>query len=890
MIDAESRPNLDSWHAQLLQLQAAEARGDRVEAMRRRRSLVAERLRWRTEIGALEIATADFALLDRLSGDLQREGFHEEALLICRACAQWATQQGDRYGAIHFVAAASQCATALLDFTAAAAFLKEVLLPEADPDVPDDAATIARVNHLVVPAVDASDLGELRAELALALTRYWAARGRLGAADRALSSVLGNAEAASLRLVSLGELSLMLAEIRLDRGDLVGFHALRRIGREDEPAEDARWMVLDGSACLLQGRFSEATEHFQCALQLPVGGATAGWRCSAQWQQIHGLCALNRMDEAEELLSRLVEEGGINRTDLEVMRDLILARRAIGPLDYGLPPSVKETLDPVPSEDLPKAASDREEEVTDMTAPRRTCERVRDEWSRLSNQIQLHLHGGRIESALQLFLPLPAWTPHIDSPLLAARLEYLWALVAHYAGDYGSAERHSGEAMARFRQLELLPDEWAACRVHAWSLERQHAPVERLRPTQARARALLDAIRNRLSEADRISLSLNKWSAIEEAISAECHQLREEVTAAPENRRRTQFISLHLGRRVEQSLNRLLTVRRWEVTAYPGAPQEERAWTNGAGGDLFSWAREQLQFRRGARAPRSFGRVNHRWLRSDTAVLTYVVLPDRVELFLVTHQGSRLLDQSKNVSKVELWQIVRRSLKRLQYDKTWSAARLRELSEVLGLDRVANELPRPIRHLVIIPDNILVNVPFAVLPIGEHPLMERFTCAVLPRMRWVPRIPRLARRYGQSLACAVRDSESAPEYPAVPFTEEEIQAVRQLRVQRVVVCIGAEATRARFLTALPEMDTAHLACHGEFHPDSPHQSGLLFHDGWLTVRDVYGLTDCRLDFAVLGSCWGGNVTLLPGGEAIGLPTAFLEVGARAVVTSFSGSP
>ena len=548
------------WRACLEQLQAAENRGDTEEAFRLRRSLVGDRLALRAEVGASTLASGDFALLDRLCGDLRLFGFHEESLIVARSAAGWAERQGDSYGMAHFLIKAAHSCLSLLDFQAAREFLARVL-PDLRQDRPErHAETLKAVGEINFQNASQKDLREFRAELTVGLAALWAATGRLGAADRALAQILADDSSETLVQISASELALRLGEIRLDRGDFDGYGDMRAHWGE---RKDLRWVVLDGSLLLLQARFSEADVCLRAAIASGRLSSSNTWLRMAQWQRIHGLCALNRVDEAEELLDSVEKDKGISPNDLSIMRSLIQARRASGPLDFGLPPSVREILEPSSSEFPDERPDQHEQPPVEMPVLRRTRERVRDDWATIANKVQLHLHSGENDEALRLFLPLTAWTPQLDSPLLSARLEYLWSLVAHYAGDYGSAEEHSREARQRFQELGMPQDEWAACRVNGWALERQRAPRARVDAVQAHAQRLLESIRSHLSKTDSVSLSLNKWSVVEEQISQRCRTLRNELNALEEKvpavgpRLRKQH------RLIEDFLVRLDTVRRW---------------------------------------------------------------------------------------------------------------------------------------------------------------------------------------------------------------------------------------------------------------------------------------------------------------------------------------
>ena len=81
-------------------------------------------------------------------------------------------------------------------------------------------------------------------------------------------------------------------------------------------------------------------------------------------------------------------------------------------------------------------------------------------------------------------------------------------------------------------------------------------------------------------------------------------------------------------------------------------------------------------------------------------------------------------------------------------------------------------------------------------------------------------------------------------------------------------------------------DLIHFYCHGIFEPDNPNQSGLLLHDGFLTVQRI--ITDLDLsqtNLTALAACESGRVDVGQGEELVGLIQALLTSGSKAVVAT-----
>ena len=98
------------------------------------------------------------------------------------------------------------------------------------------------------------------------------------------------------------------------------------------------------------------------------------------------------------------------------------------------------------------------------------------------------------------------------------------------------------------------------------------------------------------------------------------------------------------------------------------------------------------------------------------------------------------------------------------------------------------------------------------------------------------------------------------------------------------VLLDDQATVAALRAQAPAADVLHLACHGQFRPDNPLFSSLRLADGWLTVRDAYGL-DLNCGLVTLSACETGVSAIAPGDELIGLARGFFSAGAPSLLVS-----
>jgi hypothetical protein len=98
------------------------------------------------------------------------------------------------------------------------------------------------------------------------------------------------------------------------------------------------------------------------------------------------------------------------------------------------------------------------------------------------------------------------------------------------------------------------------------------------------------------------------------------------------------------------------------------------------------------------------------------------------------------------------------------------------------------------------------------------------------------------------------------------------------------VLVGSAAQPEAVLNRLPTCWLAHLACHGVSKILERQAIRLLLSDGDVTLEQVLQLPSLRARLVVLSACQDGQVNLVQvSDEMLGLPLAFLQAGACAVV-------
>ena len=120
--------------------------------------------------------------------------------------------------------------------------------------------------------------------------------------------------------------------------------------------------------------------------------------------------------------------------------------------------------------------------------------------------------------------------------------------------------------------------------------------------------------------------------------------------------------------------------------------------------------------------------VQSKLLLPDESLLSVALGPSRSVAWLITRDKFQtfLLPAASTIEPK-----ARAAIEQFSNPLAHNPTALRELSQTLGIDHIADALHQP--HLVIVPDGILNDVPFeALLAADGHPLIERFAISYAP--------------------------------------------------------------------------------------------------------------------------------------------------------------
>jgi CHAT domain-containing protein len=284
-----------------------------------------------------------------------------------------------------------------------------------------------------------------------------------------------------------------------------------------------------------------------------------------------------------------------------------------------------------------------------------------------------------------------------------------------------------------------------------------------------------------------------------------------------------------------------------------------------------------------------------RRLAPDAALLEYLLGDSTSMVFVVTSDGVNALDLGVGRDTLaSLVDFARGALERTEHQHAGAAWRapLRRLFDHLVAPVESSGLLRGKRLLLIVRHAELHYLPFAAL-IGPgrspHFLIERYDVAYVPSASvWV----RLRQRGAKPVPSGVL--ALAPRSGALPGSQAEVEAIRELYRGRVTLLVGSRASKRAFRTESPRYGVVHLATYGVLNKHNPLFSYVELapqggDDGRLEVHEVFGL-GLAAELVVLSACQtapgAGALADVPAGDDwVGLVQAFLYSGAANVLAT-----
>jgi len=194
------------------------------------------------------------------------------------------------------------------------------------------------------------------------------------------------------------------------------------------------------------------------------------------------------------------------------------------------------------------------------------------------------------------------------------------------------------------------------------------------------------------------------------------------------------------------------------------------------------------------------------------------------------------------------------------------------------------------KHLTIVPHGVLHYLPFNALREGRF-LIEKHSIRLLPSASILQFLDKKNRPSSNLLVLGNPDLND-PNMD-LPGAESEARAIAKSWSDSKVI-LRKNASETVFKKVGGQFRYIHLASHGEFTPDEPHNSRMLLsadagNDGNLTISEIYDL-NLNADMVTLSACQTGLGDVKNGDDVVGLNRGFLYAGAKSIVASLWSVP
>jgi CHAT domain-containing protein len=333
--------------------------------------------------------------------------------------------------------------------------------------------------------------------------------------------------------------------------------------------------------------------------------------------------------------------------------------------------------------------------------------------------------------------------------------------------------------------------------------------------------------------------------------------------------------------------------------------------------------------------PLTLQQVQQQLLDPDTLLLQFALGKKRSHLFVVSQNDLQVLSLPSAAQIDSLVSALREPLTKNHLPAEINSRAAALSQQILG---PASQAIARHRRLIVVADGSLHLVPFAVLPQGDQPLLERHQLLQLPSSSSLALLQRQTSNRPASIAILAdpifssddsrvrvftpaKPPSNAPPNPddlralnlsraaatlstnplkpqlwaPLPGTRREAEAIQRLfPPQQAMVALDEQANlRLAQDPKLARYSILHFATHGIFNTQEPALSGLVLslvdregkpQDGFLQFADVFNLK-LAADLVVLSACESGLAEQVKGEGLVGLTRGFLYAGSSRVLVS-----
>jgi CHAT domain-containing protein len=191
------------------------------------------------------------------------------------------------------------------------------------------------------------------------------------------------------------------------------------------------------------------------------------------------------------------------------------------------------------------------------------------------------------------------------------------------------------------------------------------------------------------------------------------------------------------------------------------------------------------------------------------------------------------------------------------------------------------------KELLIVPHGALHYLPFDALQDGKEYLIDRYSIRTLPSASVLQFLKGQQASPSAGVLALGNPDLGNPKYD-LKCAQDEVEAIAK-EFPAAKVLVRKDASKSAFETLGPQFAYLHFACHGQFDPDKPLNSGLLLAkgdkgSGFLSLGDLYSLR-LHANLVTLSACETGLGKISNGDDVVGLTRGFLYDGCQTIVAS-----
>ncbi|WP_221642833.1 CHAT domain-containing protein [Nostoc sp. 2RC] len=773
----------------------------------------------------------------------------------------------------------------------------------------------------------------LFAELYLVMGRLLSALGQYAEALVALHQGLSHTEGKeipSLAQQTVIPLKLAVATAHLEKGNFN--HADNYLSdldsqliQQESPEYLIRWFELSGKLCLLQGELGKGLKQFQKVQEICSQLRSQQAQLRSTLNLAHILILLNQTSTAQSYLNSVQSDAStIGNSALVSRAELLLslAQTRSRSLVEGSPVALT-VIGMLGGKHKPQSVV-QEDAKLDLSSP---SANFLTWFEDRALAFHWQLSDYNLQTAGKLLKQIKTVFQHTDSRLIQVQIRVLEGIFAYYQGveskksdvydglrlrskvrshsaDIIQANEILEEVCPQLKQMGLKPELWQVQRFLGWCRASLNYPADEQETLTVSTNQLLAQMTASLTPEDQVFYLLNRWTTDEEYIAAEINQLqrmqlrlhRVSVWLRPWQRlelmRRLNALVEHIDRYKDVLAKRTIKGDRIKVPFLPPASLWLRLLTH----------------------------------PKDRITLSFLILPDRV---LVVRTGRFLFDfhvipitRLEVRNQVQHWYKLIKNINDgrdiddkpinsiddngdINYHRdmnvNWQGEYEEEMAEVanvgqevaktlaemLAIPKLLEGLPKHIRALTIVPDDILHGFPFAAIRYKEKYLIEHYAISIAYESKGRRSPPNSIISKQKALVVGV--SNGNKQFSFLKGVKPELKQVEDwLDRNHIHRFSFVNSSKTTVVENLSQATLLHIACHGTFELNQPDQSGLVFisdskEQEILSLRELSEMNLTNLRHATLSSCWSADHFILPGRWIISLPETLWRSGTQSIL-------